>query len=101
VAAVKDLAARTFYLYYWPLKYQPKYLAEDIGLKAVSSKATVSIKVSSSSKKICTKSGSKLKVLKPGNCVVTFTIQEPKPKAGKKPKAKNIKKTLVFLSVYE
>lgn len=99
-AAVKDLAARTFYLYYWPLTYQPKYLAEDIGLKAVSSKATVSIKVSSSSKKICTKSGSKLKVLKPGNCVVTFTIQGPKPKGGKKPKAKNINKTLVFLSVY-
>ena len=41
------------------------------------------------------KSGSKLKTLKAGNCVVTFTVQEPKPKKGKKPKATKTVKTLV------
>jgi hypothetical protein len=38
----------------------------------------------------------KLKTLKPGKCVVIFTMQEPKPKKGKQPKATRIAKTLVL-----
>ena len=90
--AAADLAARTIAT---KKSYVAKTLGKKVGLRIVSSKATVSIKVSSSSKKICTKSGSKLKTLKPGKCVVTFTVQEPKPKSGKKPKATKTVKTLV------
>ena len=76
-------------------KYSVKALAKQVGVKVVSSKAALSINVSKSSKKICTKSGSKLKTLKAGTCVVTFTVQEPRPKKGKKPKATKTVKTLV------
>jgi hypothetical protein len=75
--------------------YSARSLVETVGLTNVSSKANVSISVAKSSKKICTKSGSKLKTLKAGNCVVTFTVQEPKPKKGKKPKATKTVKTLL------
>jgi hypothetical protein len=37
----------------------------------------------------------KLKTLKAGKCVVSFTVQEPKPKKGKQPKATKTTKTLV------
>ena len=91
-AAAADVAARTIAA---KKKFSVKPLAKRVGVTIVSSKATVSFKVSKSSKKICTKSGSKLKTLKAGNCVVTFTVQEPKPKKGKKPKATKTIKTLV------
>ena len=91
-AIAADLAARTIVS---KKKYVAKTLGKKVGLRIVSSKATVSMKVSSSSRKVCTKSGSKLKTLKPGKCVVTFTVQEPKPKSGKKPKATKTVKTLV------
>jgi subtilisin len=87
-----DLAARTISA---KKKYVVKPLAKKVGVTIVSSKATVSFKVAKSSSKICTKSGSKLKTLKAGNCIVTFTVQEPKPKKGKKPKATRTIKTLV------
>ena len=73
----------------------PKSLAAQVGVTTVSPKATVTLSVASSSKKFCTKSGSKLKTLKAGPCVVTFTVQEPTPKKGKKPKATKTTKTLV------
>jgi uncharacterized repeat protein (TIGR02543 family) len=92
LAAAADLAARTISA---KKKYVVKSLAKRVGVTIVSSKATVSFKVSKSSKNICTKSGSKLKTLKAGNCIVTFTVQEPKPKKGKKPKATKTVKTLV------
>ncbi|CAB4343728.1 MAG: leucine-rich repeat protein [Actinobacteria bacterium] len=76
-------------------KYAVKSLAKTVGVRIVSSKAKVTFKVSNKSKKVCTKSGSKLKTLKSGNCSVTFTVQEPKPKKGKKPKAIKTAKTLV------
>lgn len=91
-AAAADLAARTVSA---KKKYVVKSLAKKTGVTIVSSKAKVTFKVAKSSKKICTKSGSKLKTLKAGNCVVTFTVQEPKPKKGKKPKATKTVKTLV------
>jgi uncharacterized repeat protein (TIGR02543 family) len=72
-----------------------KKLAKKVGITIVSPKAKLSISVAKSSKKICKKSGSKLKTLKRGNCVVTFTVQEPKPKAGKKPKPTKIRKIFV------
>jgi hypothetical protein len=87
-----DLAARTISA---KKKYVVKPLAKKVGVTIVSSKATVSFKAAKSSSKICTKSGSKLKTLKAGNCIVTFTVQEPKPKKGKKPKATKTVKTLV------
>jgi hypothetical protein len=81
--------------------YTAKSLAKQVGVKIISPKAVVSLKLSSSSKKICidsgTKvSGSKVKTLKIGKCVVTFTVQEPKSKNGKIPKAKKITKTLTI-----
>jgi hypothetical protein len=75
--------------------YAVRSLVKTVGLTNVSTKAIISISVAKSSKRICTKSGSKLKTLKAGNCIVTFTVQEPKPKKGKKPKATKTVKTLV------
>ena len=91
-AAAADLAARTIKV---KSKFAGKALASRVGVKMVSPKAKVTFKISKASKKICTKSGSKIKTLKAGNCVVTFTVQEPKPKKGKKPKATKTVKTLV------
>ena len=75
--------------------YGAKSLAEQVGVTIISKKATVSFKVANSSKGICTVSGTKIKTLKAGNCVVTFTVQEPRSKKGKLPKSKNTIKTLV------
>jgi hypothetical protein len=76
-------------------RYAIKPLAKKVGVTIVSSKAKVTFKVAKSSKKVCTKSGSKLRTLRAGNCKVTFTVQEPKPKKGKKPKATKTVKTFV------
>jgi hypothetical protein len=75
--------------------FTAKFLAKRFGLKLQSQKASVSFSVSRSSKKVCSKAGLTLKTLKAGNCVVTFTVQEPKPKKGKQPKATKTVKTLV------
>ena len=91
-AAAADLAARTIGA---KKSFAAKSLATKVGIKTVSPKAKVTFSISKASRKICTKSGSKIKTLKPGNCVVTFTVQEPKPKKGKKPKATKTAKTLV------
>ena len=53
----------------------------------IPAKSKVTLTVSKASKKICKVSGGKLVALKPGNCSVTVTVQPPKPKKGKKPKA--------------
>ena len=53
----------------------------------IPAKSKVTLTVSKSSKKICKVSGGKLVAIKPGNCSVTVTVQPPKPKKGKKPKA--------------
>lgn len=83
-----------------PLAIKKKHTAKSLAAKTcittVSPKAKVSISVSKTSKKVCTKSGSKLKTVKAGNCVVTFTVQEPKPKKGKKPEATKTVKTLII-----
>jgi uncharacterized repeat protein (TIGR02543 family) len=92
MATAAELAARTIRA---KKSLAAKSLAKQVGIRIVSSKATVSISVAKSSKRICTKSGSKLKTLKAGSCVVTFIVQEPKPKTGKKPKATKTVKTLV------
>ena len=75
--------------------YAPRTLAKRYGVKIVSSKATVTMSVSRSSKKICTVSKSKLVTLKAGKCTVTFTVQEPRPRKGKTPKAIKTTKTLI------
>ena len=91
-AAEADLVARTIGK---KKSYVVKTLAKRVGIKIVSSKATVSLTVSKTSKKICVFAKSKLSTLKAGKCIVTFTVQEPTPKKGKKPKAKKTAKTLV------
>ena len=53
----------------------------------IPAKSKVTLTVSKASKKICKVSGGKLVAIKPGNCSVTVTVQPPKPKKGKKPKA--------------
>jgi hypothetical protein len=74
--------------------YAAKSLAEQVGVTIISKKATVTFKVANSSRNICTISDTKLKTLKAGNCVVTFTVQEPKSIKGKLPKSKKTVKTL-------
>jgi uncharacterized repeat protein (TIGR02543 family) len=76
-------------------KHTAKSLAKQTCITTLSAKAKITMSVAKTSKKVCTKSGSKLKTLKAGNCVVTFTVQEPKPKKGKKPKPTKTVKTLV------
>jgi uncharacterized repeat protein (TIGR02543 family) len=90
--AARELASRTIGI---NENWGTKNLAFRTGVKIVEPKASVSITIAKSSKKVCKKSGSKLKTLKPGTCLVTFTVQEPKPKKGKKPKATKTVKTLV------
>jgi uncharacterized repeat protein (TIGR02543 family) len=92
-AAAKDLAARTIT---GKKTLAPNALAKKVGVKVVSPKAKVTMKVASSSKKNCAVVAGKLKTLKAGKCVVSFTVQEPKPKKGKQPKATKATKTLVI-----
>lgn len=75
--------------------YTAKTLANRFGVKIVSSRATVTISVSKSSKRICAVSKSKLITLKAGKCIVTFKVQEPRSKKGKIPKAIKTTKTLI------
>ena len=74
--------------------YTARTLAKRVGVKIVSPKAKVTMTVRSSSKKNCAIVAAKLKTLKAGKCVVTFTVQEPKPAKGKQPKATKSVKTL-------
>jgi hypothetical protein len=74
-AAAAELASRTISA---KKKYSLRSLANQTGIKIVSPKAKVTTTVAGTSKKVCTKSGSTLKTLVAGNCVVTYTIQEPK-----------------------
>ena len=74
-----------------PLKVAPKAKAAGSAVAAslgvvVPANAKVSLTVSKSSKAVCKVSGGKLVALKPGNCVVTVSVQAAKPKGGKKPK---------------
>ncbi|MEK0414964.1 MAG: hypothetical protein RL352_361 [Actinomycetota bacterium] len=73
-----------------------KNLAKLFDVKIVSPKAAVSIAASRSTAEICTMSGARLKTLNAGSCTVTFTVQEPTPKNGKKPRATSSKKTLII-----
>ena len=91
-AAAKDLKARTISV---KKSYVPITLSKQVGVKVVSSKAKVTMTVASSSKKNCAVVAGKLTTLKAGNCVVSFTVQEPKPAKGKQPKATKTTKTLV------
>ena len=91
-AAAADLASRTVSA---KATFASKSLANRVGVKMVSSKAKVTFTVASSSRKICVKSGTSLRTLTVGNCRVTFTVQEPKPKKGKALKPKRTTKTLV------
>lgn len=75
--------------------YYSKTLAKRLGVNVKSSKAIVTMSVAKSSKKICTASKFKLNTLKSGKCLVTFTVQEPKSKKGKTPKATRTIKSLV------
>jgi hypothetical protein len=92
-AAAKDLAARTIT---GKKTLAPNALAKKVGVKVVSSKAKVTMTVAGSSKKNCAVVAGKLKTLKAGNCVVSFTVQEPKPAKGKLPKATKTTKALVI-----
>ena len=78
-------------------KYSVKSLAKRVGVKLISPNAKVSLKVAKVSNKICSVSGTKLKTLKAGKCKVTFTVQEPMTKKGKKPKATRTTKFLIVI----
>jgi hypothetical protein len=91
LAAAADLAARTVSV---KKTLAPNALAKKVGVKA-SSKAKVTMKVAGSSKKNCAVVAGMLKTLKAGNCVVSFTVQEPKPAKGKQTQVTKANKTLV------
>ena len=75
--------------------YTARTLAKRVGVKIVSPNAKVTMRVASSSKKICAIVAAKLKTLKTGNCVVTFTVQESKLANGKQPMASKSVMTLI------
>jgi hypothetical protein len=75
--------------------YTARTLAKRVGVKIISSKAYVTMTVARSSQKNCAIAAAKLKTLKAGTCVVTFTVQEPKPAKGRQPKASKSIKTLI------
>ena len=75
--------------------YTARTLAKRAGVKIISPKAYVTMTVARSSKKNCAIAAAKLKTLKAGTCVVTFTVQEPKPAKGRQPKASKSIKTLI------
>ena len=75
-----------------PMQVAVKAKASSVAVAAalgatIPAKAKVTLTVAKASKKICKVSGGKLVALKPGNCTVTVSVQAPKPKKGKKPKA--------------
>jgi hypothetical protein len=78
--AAAELASRTVSA---KNSFSANSLAQRTGVKIVSPKAAVTLAIAGGSKKVCTKSGSKLKTISAGNCVVTFTVQEPMPNAQK------------------
>lgn len=92
-AAAADLAARTFKS---KSRFAIKPLAKRVGVQMVSPRAKVTFRVAKASRKVCTKSGTRIRTLRPGNCVVTFTVKEPRPKKGKAPRATRTVKTLVI-----
>jgi hypothetical protein len=71
-----------------------------VGVEIKSPRAKVSFKIAKASRQTCVKRGSGLRTLKAGTCVVTFTVQEPKPKGAERPKAKKTTKTLVVNKSY-
>ena len=75
--------------------YTARTLAKRVGVVIISPNAHVTMTVAKSSKKNCAIVAAKLKTLKAGACVVTFTVQEPKPVKGKQPKASKSMKTLI------
>jgi hypothetical protein len=78
--AAAELASRTVSA---KNSFSGKSLAQRTGVQVVSPMAGVTFAIAGGSKKVCTKSGSKIKTVAAGNCVVTFTVQEPTP-AGQK-----------------
>jgi hypothetical protein len=85
--AVASLAKKKLFL--------AKNVAKLFGVKIVSSRAVVTMSTSKTSTKVCTMSGTRLKTLTAGKCLVTFTVQEPTPTHGKKPRATISRKTLL------
>jgi hypothetical protein len=79
-AKARELASRTVSA---KKSYSAKTLAQRVGVPIASRNASVTLSVTSGSKKVCTKSGSKLQTLVAGKCVVTLTVQEPTPSARK------------------
>lgn len=74
--------------------YSAKVLAGKISL-SIPTKATISVVTSTATKKYCVKSGSSVKALKTGNCLVTFKIQRPKTSLGVKPPLQSIVMQLI------
>jgi hypothetical protein len=75
--------------------YAANSLAKKFGVNIMSPKATVTLSIAKSSLKTCALAKTALKTLRRGNCVVTFTVQEPLSKNGKKSKATKTTKLLV------
>lgn len=77
-AAAAELASRTISA---KKSYSTKALAKRVGVPIVARNASVTVVVANGSKKVCAQSQSKLETSKAGRCVLTFTVQEPAPRA--------------------
>ena len=84
---------------YYPnriVQYSATHIAKILGVKIVSSRASVTLSIARSSARTCVLvTKAILKPLRQGNCVVTLTVQEPLSKNGKKPKVTKSTKLLV------
>ena len=77
-AAAAELASRTISA---GKSYSMKALAKRVGVPIVARNASVTVVIANGSKKVCAQSQSKLETSKAGRCVLTFTVQEPAPRA--------------------
>ena len=77
-------------------RFKIRALAKLTGVQITSPKAIVSLKVAKASSRSCVTTGSILRTLKAGLCDVTFTVQEPKSTASKRPKATKTPKSFVI-----
>jgi hypothetical protein len=74
-------------------KISGKTIAISMGV-SVSKNSKISVSVSKASKRFCKVKSGKIVGVKKGSCRATVTVQAPKSKAGKKPKAKTVSVTI-------
>ena len=93
--SIKKHVAEAQVLYKKNSKTKSAAITSAFGM-VVSARSTVKMTVAKSSRKICKVVGGKLVSLKRGNCELTVTVQVPKQKGKKKPKAVKVSGLVVI-----